>query len=110
MNRVIKMRWARKLMQAKYFVLLTDSEAVIALDGVEPELMLDAISLEAQSAELKEFRRRIDILIKDHNRALANFRKVTRSKRATTNRKKTPKANGPKQPQRLLRTRKSKKI
>lgn len=106
MNRVIKMRWARKLMQAKFFVLLTDSEAVIALDGVEPELMLDVISLEAQNAELREFRRRIDILVKDHDSALAKLRK---DKRATTNRRTTT-ARRPSQSKKQVRTRKSKSI
>lgn len=89
MNRILKAKWCRKLMRAKYFVLLTDKESVIALEGADPNSMVDVVNLEAQKAELSLFRSKMKTLVKDHEEAITNLSKK-RSKRATTSRK--PKA------------------
>ena len=87
MNKFLKGKWAGKLMRSKFFVLLTDSEGVIALEGADPEMILDAVALDAQTAEIKLFRDRLDILAKDHKKATAKLR----SKSVTTDGKKSSK-------------------
>lgn len=82
-NRV-KIRWAKKLLQSKFFVLLTDKSSVIALDGVEPDSFNDQMALNAQSAELQAFKTSLTDLITEHDDALAKMRGYgkTKSKKA----------------------------
>lgn len=63
-----KIAWARKILRAKYFVVLTDKEGVIAFEGVDPKNINDIIAISAQSAELKLFRKELDDLIKRHDK------------------------------------------
>ena len=81
----IKVRWAKKLLHAKYFVVLTDKESAIAIDGADPDSFVDHLALESQAAEVQMFYEKIAELVKTHNKALAKFQG---SKNVTTNRKK----------------------
>lgn len=67
MSKRIKARWASKIMRSKYFVVLTDKEAGMYLEGANPEDMNDQIALAAQVTELKDFSDRLKTLITDHN-------------------------------------------
>lgn len=68
-----RLKWARKLLRAKYFVILTDKESVIAISGVDPSQFTDAMALAAQTAELVMFRDKLEELIVQHNKALLNL-------------------------------------
>lgn len=89
--RSVKLRWARKILGAKFFVVLTDREGVIALDGADPNQILDVVALTAQSAELQDFADKLSMVIKDHDRAIRKLNglsdKPKRSTRATTKRR-----------------------
>lgn len=88
MNRVAKTKWASKLIGSKFFVLLTDKESVISLDGVDPNSLHDAIALDAQGASLREFHSRIGMLVKDHDKAAEKlYAPKKRSKRVKTGNK-----------------------
>lgn len=70
-----KIKWARKLLKAKMFVLMTDKEGVIAIDGADPHSFTDAIALAAQAAELQSFYGSLGELIKEHDIVLRNISK-----------------------------------
>lgn len=65
-----KMKWAKKLLKAKMFVILTDKESAIAIDGVDPHSFTDALALAAQAAELQLFHEQLGDLLKEHAAAL----------------------------------------
>lgn len=88
-TRIVKLRWAKKLAQAKFFVVLTDKESVIALDGVDPNSFTDILALQAQSAELDSFMEALQELKAEHERKLDE---LEGGPRATTRRKKVNKA------------------
>lgn len=100
MNKMFKAKWARKLMQSKYFVVLTDKESVIALEGTSPDSMNDAIALAAQSSALVEFRDKIQELINAHNSAISKLHGSNTKRRSTVGKTKT----------KATRSRKAKKI
>lgn len=70
MKRNVKARWAVKILRSRYFVAMTDKEAIIYLENADPEKIEDAIILAAQSSEFKDFSDRLKALIKDHNAVL----------------------------------------
>lgn len=65
----IRTTWARRIMKAKHFVVLTDKESIIYFRGLDPKNFDDVLMLSAQKAELNDFRHRLDKLIKDHEEA-----------------------------------------
>lgn len=68
--RMVKIKWARKLLKAKMFVIMTEKESAIAVDGADPYSFTDAVALAAQSAELEMFHESLGKLIADHKDAL----------------------------------------
>jgi hypothetical protein len=87
----LKARYVRKLLQAKFFVLLTDKESAIALDGADPDSFSDMLALNAQAAALLAFRDNLNALIRDHDRAIERL-SGTGGKRAKTVKKSTKRA------------------
>lgn len=71
----IRLKWARKLLRARYFVVMTDHESAIAFEGVNPELLEDVVSLHAQTAELRQFYNEIGQLLRQHEAAVAKIGK-----------------------------------
>jgi hypothetical protein len=69
-SKIVKLRWANKLAQAKFFVILTDKEAVIALDGVNPDSFEDTLALQTQSAEIEDFIEKLQELKAEHDKKL----------------------------------------
>lgn len=86
----VKLRWAKKLLGAKYFVVMTDSESIVALAGVNPEAFTDYIALTAQAAEIQSFYEALGDLVKRHKKAVDE---LMGGDPVTTNRKDTPKKN-----------------
>lgn len=87
----LKLKWARKLLKAKMFIVMTEKESAIAVDGADPYTFTDAMALAAQSAELEMFQQSLNQLVKDHQDALKNLSGVSNEaktkKSATSNRK-----------------------
>lgn len=83
MHKSTKLRWAKKLMRARYYVVLTDKEAVIAMDGVNPKSMNDIVALQAQAAEIEEFSRKLHKLAQDHEKIVGKLLAVKSQKRKT---------------------------
>lgn len=83
----VKIKWAKKLLGAKYFVVMTDKESAIALDGADPESFTDYMALTAQAAEVDEFYLRLGELVKRHQKAVKQFTGDTSAKTATLKKK-----------------------
>jgi hypothetical protein len=88
--KTIRTKWAAKLLRAKYFVLLTDKESVIAMQGVDPLFSTDVFQVQAQAAEITYFIESLQRLQKDHDQAL---KKLLKGGKHATN----PKSNQTKQ-------------
>jgi hypothetical protein len=73
LNKYLKARWARKLIRAKYFVVLTDTESVISMDGVDPGSFTDVIALQAQLVSVKEFEKQVAELRKRHEKMVVKL-------------------------------------
>lgn len=92
--RTLQLKWAAKIARARFFVVLTDKEAAIVMDGVEPENIEDKLALQAQTAELRTFHDALGGLIKDHDRVLDRYYKESSdAKSAKKNPKKRSKTN-----------------
>lgn len=91
----LKLKWAKRLLASKYFVLLTDKDSVIALNGVRPDSFEDQIALAAQTAAIEDFADRLQGLKHDHrNAALKTLNRrpnVAHKTRAKTAQKSSPK-------------------
>lgn len=91
----LKARWAAKLLKAKYFIVMTDTESAIAFEGVNPASMDDQIALAAQRAELAHFHSELGNLIRQHDRALKDLESanaVQKTKKKNANKKVTKRA------------------
>lgn len=66
MSKRLNMKWAIKVLRAKYFVVLTESESAIVLEGVDPQSMYDPLMLRAQADSIKEFQSNLADLLKVH--------------------------------------------
>lgn len=66
----LKLKWAKKLLAAKFFVVMTNKESAIAYEGVDPRSFTDVLALTAQAAELSEFYEQLGLLVKDHEAAI----------------------------------------
>jgi hypothetical protein len=60
-------------MNARNFVVLTDTEAVINLRGMNPESINDIVILHSQTAELLAFHERLTDLLKAHDKMVKKF-------------------------------------
>lgn len=87
----IRLVWAAKLLKSKFFVVMTERESIIALDGAKPESFSDLLALIAQTAELRMFHKNVGELIEAHDEAIDKFNEVqnapTHSKRHKTAKK-----------------------
>jgi len=90
-SKKLRLRWAKRLIGARYFVAMTDREAVIALDAADPNTITDAVALTAQAAELEAFHGKLGELIKQHNDILEAYAKMSKgaNEKTTTVRTKT---------------------
>lgn len=95
-RKAIALRWAKKLMRAQHFMAMTEREAVMYLDGVDPNSFNDLLMLQAQSASIKQFQTELADLLKAHDKRAAELGASTgitetkRVKKTTTPRKKVP--------------------
>lgn len=92
MSKRENIKWANKVVRAKHFVVLTDKESALALDGVDPKSFNDMLALQSQAASLRAFKADLEELIKAHDNRVAELGGdlgITRSKRATSKSKTT---------------------
>lgn len=76
-----KLLWAKRLMRARFFVVLTDTGSAIGLRGVNPESIEDVVALKAQQAEIKRYAVQLQEVIDKHDRAI---NELTNNKRASS--------------------------
>lgn len=55
MKQATKLKWANKVLRAKNFVVLTDKESIIAVEGVKPMSLNDLVMLSEQAAAIENF-------------------------------------------------------
>jgi hypothetical protein len=70
MNKKVNLRWAKKVLNAKNFVVMTDKESVLRFRGVDPASFTDILMLHSQAAELEAFMESLKDLQKRHNTAI----------------------------------------
>lgn len=90
----IRIMWARKLLGAKHFVVMTDKESALMFEGIDPREFTDALALAAQAAELEAFQESLTGLMLEHKDAIDKLGvKSDKSKKKgkTTTRKNTRK-------------------
>lgn len=87
----LRLKWAKRLIGARYFIAMTDREAVIALDAADPDTITDTVALTAQAAELEAFYDKLGELIKRHRDILREYARLQKGKneKTTTVHKKT---------------------
>jgi hypothetical protein len=89
----LSLTWARKLLKAKSFVVCTDTESFIAMEGINPNNLNDMLVLQAQQASIDSFISDLEALRELHQqrvRELGGQVGVTREKSSA---KTTGKAN-----------------
>lgn len=59
-----KAKWLGKLAKSKNFIVLTDKESVINIQGVDPKNFNDMFTVSSQLGALMRFRARIDAVIR----------------------------------------------
>lgn len=84
--RNVRLRWARKILQAKHFVVLTDKDSVIAIEGVSPTSLDDIIELAEQAAAIESFIFRLRELQKEHDARMSDLLKGNHVKAKKTKR------------------------
>jgi hypothetical protein len=89
---LVRVRWAWRLLRAKYFVVLTDKASCFMLDVADPSLESDKLALHAQTAELQMFKNALDEAIKQHQEAVDNLTggvhvRVSRTKKTNAKRR-----------------------
>lgn len=67
--------WAKKLLRTKNFVVLTDTESVISMKGVQTDTLDSMVMVEAQKAALSMFHTRLGRLIDQHKELLNGSQK-----------------------------------
>ena len=65
-----QIKWAFKILRTKTFIILTDTEAVVQIPLHEVDTMESRFLLIAQQSSLKEFNRRLQGVIEEHERAI----------------------------------------
>lgn len=102
-NKRLNLKWANKLLRAKAFVVLTDKEGVICMDGMDPNSLNDQFILQSQLASIEKFEGDLAELKARHQsriRELGGKVGVTRRKPSAAKRSSVPKtkANASKSP------------
>lgn len=69
--RQARILWAKRLLRAKYFVVMTDKESAIAFDGTDPDDFQDQLALRSQTAEIELFYEQLGDLVKRHQEAVS---------------------------------------
>jgi hypothetical protein len=64
----LNLKWARKLMKAKTFVVCTETESFIAIEGINPNNLNDMLTLQAQQASIDSFITDLEGLREAHQR------------------------------------------
>lgn len=87
----LNLKWAAKLTASKSFVVLTDKESVIALEGIDPNKLSDMLVLQAQQASIDAFLKDLTALKKAHERRVEELggRVGVTKKRATAKKAKS---------------------
>lgn len=87
-DKTLNLKWAAKLMASKSFVLLTDKESFIAMEGIDPNRLNDMLILQAQQASIDKFIEDLQLLRKAHERRVKQLGgKVGISRKKTSNNK-----------------------
>lgn len=73
-SRLVRLRWARKIMGSKGFLVVTDRESVIALEGMDPRLLRDELALQEQVASIENFLYLLKDLQAEHIKAIDRLR------------------------------------
>jgi len=63
-----RIKWAIKILFAKYFVVLTDKESVIAMKGIRPDKFQDLLALKAQQNAIEDFGHKLKKLRSKHDK------------------------------------------
>lgn len=79
-SRLVRFRWANKLLNAKGFVVMTDKESIIALKGMEPRLLKDELALQEQVLSIEDFIVRLKALQKEHIAVIEELRTKAKTK------------------------------
>lgn len=66
----LKMRWAKKILTTTSFIVVTDTESVIAIAGLDPAKASSAEVLQAQIREIQRFRGLLNELERTHQTSL----------------------------------------
>lgn len=83
-SKKLRLQWAKRLIGARYFIAMTNREAVIALDAADPATITDIVALTAQAAELEMFYDKLGELIQQHNGILASYAKTSKGANGKT--------------------------
>jgi len=83
------LRWSRRVLFSRNFLVVTDEEAALFLDINNPKKLTSIVTLQYQSATLKMFSNRLQSLMREHDKALEKLRKreTKRSQADTKSRK-----------------------
>lgn len=73
--------WAKRLLRAKFFVVMTEKESAIMFDGANPDEFTDLLALTSQAAELELFKEKLQELIDAHTEASAKLTGVSIEKK-----------------------------
>lgn len=80
-NKFLRLKWARKILNAKSFVVMTEKESMIALQGMDPHLLKDELALQEQVISLELFMRRLQEFKDEHMKAIDKLRASNRRQR-----------------------------
>lgn len=92
----IRLRWARKIMSARSFIVLTDNESILALSGVDPTTLGDFETLVHQRLEIEDFIEKLEVLARAHSAKIAQITGRDNGKVSTTRGKAKTKAKAKK--------------
>lgn len=88
----LNVKWANKVLRAKHFVVLTDTESYIAMEGMDPNSMDDMLVLQAQQASIDQFMDALKTLNDQHKKRIQRLGGkvgITRSKSTKKSTKKS---------------------
>jgi hypothetical protein len=90
----LKLLWARRLLRAKYFVVMTDRGSAISFESADPKSLTDAVGIASQRAELQSFYQSISSLIIEHDKAIKKLTGVGNADKPKQNKKSTTTKQG----------------
>lgn len=82
----IRVKWAQRILKAKFFVALTEKDAVIYLKGADPTTFEDETALVSQAVTIDTYIKRLQQLRRSHDQVLESKfgKKPAKSKKPTT--------------------------